>query len=162
MALTKQRKSELLAKAEDIFSASNSAVFVQAVGLDGNDTSAMRAEMGSEEVGFSVIKKTLTRRALEASDGTGEMPEFPAELAIAYGEDLVAPARLVRSYEKKFPENINILGLIFEGRYMDKAEMTEIAEIPPTDQLRGMFVNVINSPIQGMVIALSKIAEQKA
>lgn len=162
MALTKQRKSELLAKAEDIFSTSNSAVFVQTVGLGGNDTSAMRAEMGDEKVGFSVIKKTLTKRALESTTVEGEMPEFPAELAIAYGEDLVAPARLVRSFEKKFPENISILGGIFEGRYMDKAAMTEIADIPPTDQLRGMFVNVINSPIQGMVIALSKIAEQKA
>jgi large subunit ribosomal protein L10 len=162
MALTKQRKSELLSKAEDIFSTSNSAVFVQTIGLGGNDTSAMRADMGAEEVGFSVIKKTLTKRALESANVEGEMPEFPAELAIAYGEDLVAPARLVRSFEKKFPTNISILGGIFEGRYMDKAAMTEIADIPPTDQLRGMFVNVINSPIQGMVIALSKIAEQKA
>ncbi len=40
--------------------------------------------------------------------------------------------------------------------------MTAIATIPPVPVLRGMFVNVINSPIQGLVIALDKVREQKA
>jgi len=162
MALTKDRKKELLEKASHIFASSNSAVFVQTSGMGANDSNAMRAEMTGESVGYSVIKKTLTKRALEETDITGTQPEFPAEVAIAYGEDLIAPARLVRTYEKKFGENISILGGIFDGRYMDKAEMTEIADIPAPQQLMGMFVNVINSPIQGMVIALSKIAEKKA
>ncbi len=162
MALTKDRKKELLEKAQDIFANSNSAVFVETKGLGANDSNVMRAEMTGEDVGYSVIKKTLTKLALEGTDVTGVQPEFPAELAIAYGEDLIAPARLVRSYEKQYKENISILGGIFEGRYMNKAEMTEIADIPATPVLRGMFVNVINSPIQGMVVALSKIAEKKA
>jgi len=162
MALTKERKGELFAQAQDIFANSNSAVFVETKGMNANDSNAMRKEMTGEQVGYSVIKKTLTKRALEGSDITGDMPEFPAELAIAYGEDLIAPARLVRSYEKQYKENISILGGVFEGRYMNKAEMTEIADIPAPQVLRGMFVNVINSPIQGMVIALSKIAEKKA
>ena len=161
MALTKDRKKELFDKAQDIFANSNSAVFVEAKGLGANDSNAMRSEMTGEGVGYAVIKKTLTKRALEGADIAGDQPEFPAELAIAYGEDLIAPARLVRSYEKQYKENISILGGIFEGRYMNKAEMTEIADIPAPQVLRGMFVNVINSPIQGMVIALSKIAEQK-
>jgi len=161
MALTKDRKKELLERAQDIFANSNSAVFVQTQGMGANDSIAMRAEMTGEDVGYAVIKKTLTKLALEGSDITGDQPEFPAELAIAYGEDLIAPARLVRSYEKQYGENISILGGVFEGRYMDKAEMTEIADIPAPQVLRGMFVNVINSPIQGMAIALSKIAEKK-
>jgi hypothetical protein len=40
--------------------------------------------------------------------------------------------------------------------------MTAIATIPPVPVLRGMFVNVINSPIQGLVIALDQIREKKA
>ncbi len=162
MALSKDRKKELFEKAKEIFANSSSAVFVQSQGMGVNDSNNMRAELTGEGVGFSVIKKTLTKKALGEADITGEQPEFPAELAIAYGEDLVAPARLVRSYEKKYGEKISILGGIFDGTYMDKAAMTEIAEIPATPVLRGMFVNVINSPIQGLVIALDKIAEKKA
>ncbi len=40
--------------------------------------------------------------------------------------------------------------------------MTAIATIPPVPVLRGMFVNVLNSPIQGFVIALDQIAQKKA
>ena len=162
MALTKDRKKELLEKAQDIFATSNSAVFVETKSLGANDSNTMRAEMTGEGVGYSVIKKTLVRKALDESNVTGDMPEFPAELAIAYGEDLISPARLVRTYEKKFKEQISILGGIFDGAYMDKAAMTEIANIPAVPALRGMFVNVINSPIQGLVVALDKIAEKKA
>lgn len=162
MAITKDKKQELLKKAQDIFDGADSAVFVQTQGVGVNDSNAMRQEMRREGVGYSVIKKTLVKRALAETNVTGDQPEFPAELAIAYGEDLIAPARLVRTYEKKFKDNISILGGIFEGAYMDKAAMTEIADIPSTPALRGMFVNVINSPIQGLVIALNQIAEKKA
>ena len=44
---------------------------------------------------------------------------------------------------------------------MDKEGMIAMASIPPLDTLRGMFVNVINSPIQGFVMALSEIAKKK-
>ena len=39
--------------------------------------------------------------------------------------------------------------------------MTEIASIPTLQVLRGVFVNVINSPIQGLVLGLNAIAEKK-
>jgi ribosomal protein L10 len=51
---------------------------------------------------------------------------------------------------------------VFENAFVDAERMTAIAVIPPMLVLRGMFVNVINSPIQGLVIALDKIREQKS
>jgi len=51
---------------------------------------------------------------------------------------------------------------VFQGVYKDAEEMTEIASIPSLQVLRGMFVNVINSPIQGMVIALNAVAEKRS
>ena len=45
---------------------------------------------------------------------------------------------------------------------MSKEEMTVIASIPPVQTLYGMFVNVINSPIQGLVVALDQIGKKKA
>ena len=44
---------------------------------------------------------------------------------------------------------------------MDKEQMTEIAQIPDMQTLRAQFVNVINSPIQGLAIALNALAEKK-
>ena len=89
MAITKDRKQELLAKAQSIFGESNSAVFVHARGMLGNDTSAMRTAMKEEGVGYSVIKKTLINKALDEVSITGDKPTLDGELAIAYGTDLI-------------------------------------------------------------------------
>ncbi len=161
MALNKEQKAQALKKAQDIFSDSKSAVFVKFSGLGANDTNAMRADMTAEGVGYSVLKKTLVNRALDDAKVDGDRPAFDGELAVAYGDDLIAPARLVREGEKKFKENISILGGIFDGEYMDKEAMTQIADIPPVPVLRGMFVSMINSPIQSFVSVLNQVAEKK-
>ena len=122
----------------------------------------MLRSLKKEGVSYTVAKKTLTRRVLDQEKFTGERPELPGELAVAWGEDLIAPAREVYSFQKKFPEGLKILGGVFEGRYMAGREMEEIAMIPSVDVLRRKFVNIINSPIQRMAIALSEIAKQKA
>jgi hypothetical protein len=43
---------------------------------------------------------------------------------------------------------------------MSKDEMLVIAAIPPLNVLHGMFVNIINSPIQGFVMALDQISKK--
>lgn len=162
MALTKQKKTELLGAFEAIAKESGSIVFVHARGLSVADTMTLRDALHGAGASYRVVKKTLLKRALTGAGITGEMPAIDGEIAIAYSTDLTAPAREVWNFAKKFEGKMAMVGGVFEGRYMDQSEITSIATIPPTETLRGMFVNVINSPIQGMVIALSKIAEQKA
>lgn len=161
MALTKQKKSELLNDFNMIVKNSGSMVFVHTRGLSVADTNMLRDSLHANGAGFKVVKKTLLKRALNEAGITGDMPVLDGEIAIAYSADLTAPAREVWNFVKKFEDKASMMGGVFEGMYMDKAGITAIATIPPTPVLRGMFVNVINSPIQGLVIALSKIAEKK-
>lgn len=162
MALTKQKKSELLAGFEKIAKDSGSLVFVHAKGLSVADTMKLRDILAVADSGYKVVKKTLLKRALQSAGFTGDMPVMEGEMAVAFSKDLTAPAREVWNFAKKFEGKIAMVGGVFENRFMDQSEIMAIATIPPTDTLRGMFVNVINSPIQGLVIALSKIAETKS
>lgn len=159
MAVSKQKKGEIVEKLDAALKAAKSLVFVNFHGLKVSDTTAMRRALKSEGVSYQVAKKTLTRRVL-ADKFEGTAPELTGEVAMAWGEDLVAPARGVYAFQKKFPEAVKILGGIFEGRYQSASEMIGIATIPSTDVLRGMFVNVINSPIQRFAIALNEVAKK--
>ncbi|MSR87638.1 MAG: 50S ribosomal protein L10 [Candidatus Zambryskibacteria bacterium] len=161
MAITKAKKGEVVLKLINAFKGAASVVFVNFKGLTVGNTTAMRSALKKEGISYSVAKKTLTARALDEQKFEGEKPEFPGELALAWGEDLVAPARGVYGFVKKFPENLKILGGVFEGRYMTSAEMLGIAQIPSMDVLRGKFVNIVNSPIQRFVIALNEIAKSR-
>ena len=162
MAITKEKKKEIYEKVQNAVENSSSMVFVNFHGLSVSETTQLRKSLRSEAVGYTVAKKTVVKRVLQDSKTEGEIPVLDGELAVVYSEDLIAPARGINEFKKTHKKNIDILGGIFEGKFMNKEEMMEIATIPSVPVLRGMFVNVINSPIQGLVIALSKIAEQKA
>ena len=54
-----------------------------------------------------------------------------------------------------------MIGGVFEKKYMNKAEIATIASIPSLKVLYGQFANVINSPIQGLVVAFDQIANKK-
>lgn len=161
MAITRTKKEEILGKLEDIKTSADSIVFVNFKGLGVTDSNAMRATLKERGVGYFVAKKTLMQRAFgEAFEG--EMPALDGEIAVAYSTDAIAPAQGIKEFAGKYTEQLAIVGGIFQGVYKNKEEMTEIASIPPLQVLRGMFVNVINSPIQGLVISLNQIAEKKA
>jgi large subunit ribosomal protein L10 len=161
MAITKDKKKEILAKLASIVKDSASVVFVNFHGLKVADSTAVRRKLKGEKVQFFVAKKTLIKKALTDKGVPGTMPDFTGELGVAYGEDLTAPAREIYESSKKYKDGLSILGGVFEGKFMSKEEMTAIAAIPPMKTLQGMFVNVINSPIQGLVISLSEIAKKK-
>lgn len=162
MALSKNKKKDVIEKLEGAIKDAKSVVFVNFHGLKVGDTTQFRRKLRAEGVGFLVSKKTLTRRAFDTQKYEGTMPELVGEVGVAYSADLIAPAREVHEFQKKFKDNLAILGGVFESKYMNKEEMMAIALIPSVDTLRGMFVNVINSPIQGFVMALSEIAKKKA
>ncbi len=132
-------------------------------GLSMADTSATRSGLKKQGVQYYVAKKTLMRRAFDEKGFTGEMPELPGEVAMVWSTtDATAPARGIYEYGKKHKKaTFAIVGGVFDGEYADAAKMLAIATIPPLPVLRGMFVNVINSPIQNFVIALNAIAEKK-
>lgn len=162
MALTKAKKKEVLDDLKKILKDSLSVVFVNFHGLGANEANNIRKALASAGVGYTVAKKTLTRKALEEAKYSGDMPELTGELAIIYGDDQVAPAREIYQFQKKLDNRVSILGGIFEGTFTPKEKMMAIAEIPGRKTLEAQFVNLINSPIQGFVMALSEIAKKKA
>lgn len=163
MAITKAKKVEIVDKITDALKDAASVVFVHFKGLSVADTAAMRKTLRDQGIGYFVAKKTLMRRALAEKGYEGTLPELPGEIAIAWSAgDPTLPAREIYEHGKKHKDLISIVGGIFEGAFADRAQMNAIATIPPVPVLRGMFVNVINSPIQGFVIALDQIREKKA
>ncbi len=163
MAITKAKKQEVVAKVADSVKDAASVVFVAFKGLSVGDTSAMRRTLRNSGIGYYVAKKTLIRRALEAQGYKGTLPELPGEIAMAWSAgDATLPAREIYEHGIKHKGALSIMGGVFDGAYVDATGMRAIATIPPLPVLRGMFVNVINSPIQGLVIALDKVREKKS
>lgn len=162
MAKSRKQKEEVVARLTDAFKTSPSATFVHFTGLSVGDETEMRGVLSADSLKYFVAKKPLIKIALKEAGIKGDVPTLDGEIAIAYGsDDPTAPARGIHEFVTKYKDNLSIVGGVYEGEFKDAAGMNEIATIPPLDVLRGMFANVINSPIQRIAIALGQVAEQK-
>lgn len=162
MPITKQKKQEIISDITTLVKDATSLVFVKFSKLTVKDVNALRRGLDKEGVGYKVVKKTLMKRMLDTKGIAGELPTLPGEIALAYGKDSLAPAREIYTFHTTHKDTVEIVGGVFEGVFKSKEEMIALATIPSLDALRGMFVNIINSPIQRFAIALSEIAKQKA
>jgi len=161
MPITLNKKKEIVADLEKKLKGASSVVFVNFDKLAVSEVNSLRRQLQGEGISYFVTKKTLLKRVLDGGKVEGDRPELTGQVAIAYGEDSIAPSREIWNFSKDHKENISILGGIFEGKYMDQEAMTSMATIPPLQTLRGMFVNLINSPIQRFAIVLDQIALSK-
>ena len=161
MALSKDKKANILDKLRQVVKSSKSLVFVNFHGLTVNLADELRSGLRGQDVSYTVAKKTLVKLALEEGKLDGEAPDLPGEIAIAYGDDLILPAKGIYEFSQKNPKLVSIVGGVFEGRFMNAEEMNEVAKIPGQKVLYGQFVNLLNSPIQGLVIALDQIATKQ-
>lgn len=161
MALTKEQKVKVLNKVSDI-AKKDSTVFLNFHGLSMEDITKMRGALRDAGVSYFVAKKTLVKKAFDESKVAGEMPTLDGELALAWTDtdDVTAPAREVYAFQKMFADKVSILGGVFENTFKNKSGMEEIATIPSLNVLRGMFVNVINSPVQGFAMVLKARSEK--
>ena len=162
MAISREKKGEILSKLKKIFKDSASIVFVNFHALPVIESSAIRKALRNKGVGYFVAKKTLAKKALSDSGIDGNTPELQGELGIVYGADPIEGARGVYEFQKKLDKKIQIVGGVFEGRFMNQSEMLVISQIPSLKTLQAQFVNLINSPISRLVMALNEIAKSRA
>lgn len=161
MAITRKKKEEISLKLDDGFAKSNSIVFMEFKGLTVAEVTELRKKLRESQVAYTVAKKTLTKRALQKQNYQGTLPELTGELSVAFGEDLLAPAREVYEFEKKFKDKIHIIGGVFEGEYKDAVAMKSIAMIPPREVLLSQLAFLLKSPTQRLAIAVSEVAKKK-
>lgn len=163
MAISKDKKREIVAQLEGAFKEASAVAFVGFTKFTVADASKLRRELAKEGVRYLVAKKTLIKRALAERGYAGELPALTGEVAIAWtaGGDATAPARGVYEYGKKLKGALALLGGVFEGAFADAEKAMALATIPPVQVLRGMFANIINSPRSRFAVALAEVAKTK-
>jgi large subunit ribosomal protein L10 len=150
----------------------NSAVLVDYQGMDVARSTQLRARSREAGVEFVVAKNTLTRRAADEA-GVGDLSEYlVGPTALAFSEDPVASAKLMAEFADQVESFALKGGLLEGGRVLDEASVVALSKLPGREQLLAQvvggisspltgLVNVLNNTVQGLVIALNQIAEQK-
>jgi large subunit ribosomal protein L10 len=148
------------------------AVLVDYQGMDVAQSTQLRSRSREAGVEFVVAKNTLTRRAADEA-GVEDLSEYlVGPTALAFSEDPVASAKLMAEFAGQVESFTLKGGLLEGGRVLDEAGVVALSKLPGREQLLAQvvggisspltgLVNVLNNTVQGLVIALNQIAEQK-
>jgi large subunit ribosomal protein L10 len=158
--LLKSKKEKMIKDVEKMVNDSQSVVFVNFHGLNAVEETALRRDLRNKGVSYKVSRKTLLKRAL-AGKAEGILPELNGEVAMVYGTDQVAPAREIYNFQKTHKGLLNILGGIFEGKFMEANAMMEMATIPSREVLLSKIAFLLKSPMQRLAIAVNEVAKKK-
>jgi large subunit ribosomal protein L10 len=158
--LQKSKKEKIIKDLEEAIKGSESLVFVNFHGLKVNDETMLRRDLRKEGVNYKVSRKTLLARALQGK-AEGEIPALSGEVAIAYSKDQTSSPREIYNFQKAHQGILNILGGIFNGKFVNGAYMMELATIPSKEVLLSKLAFLFKSPMQRLALAVSEVAKTK-
>lgn len=156
-----EKQAIVEALAERIQSAS-AGVFVDYKGITVSEDTTLRGELRKEQVNYTVVKNTLTRKALDKL-GMSELDSIlngTTSLATAEN-DPIAPFRILSDHSKKLGERFNIKAAFMDGKILSASEIAEISELPSKDALYAKVLGTMIAPITGLAVCLGQILEQK-
>lgn len=156
-----EKQAIVEALAERIKNAS-AGVLVDYKGITVAEDTALRTEMRKDEVNYTVVKNTLTRKALDKL-GMSELDSvLNGTTSLATAEnDPIAPFRILNDYSKKLGDRFNIKAAFMDGKVLSESEIAEMAELPSKDALYAKVLGTMIAPITGLAVCLGQILEQK-
>ncbi len=137
-------------------------ILVDYKGITVEEDTALRSEMRKDEVNYTVVKNTLTRKALDSLGMEGLDHVLNGTTSLATTEaDPIAPFRIVADYSKKLGDRFNVKAAFMEGKILSEQEIEEISALPGKDALYAKVLGTMIAPITGLAVCLGQILEQK-
>ena len=151
-------KEGLVSDLGDLVGKSQAIILTEYRGMTVPQVGDLRKALGTES-DFSVVKNTLFKRAL----GDSMTPEMEGILtgttaAVFAISDPVATAKVIDDYiiaNRNTP--LAVKGAFMDGKFLNAAQVKQLASTPPREQLLAQIVGSISSPVSGFVGILDAI-----
>ena len=129
-----QAKAAVIEEITERFNNSSAAVLTEYRGLTVAQLTQLRRSLGAGS-SYAVVKNTLTKRAADAVGHPDLAPLLNGPTAIAFIEgDPVEAAKAIRDFSRANPLLV-IKGGVVEGRTVDAAEVTRLADVESREVL---------------------------
>lgn len=158
MAITKDKKQQLVADLNTLLDDAKMTVYAQYQGLSVADLQDLRKAAREAGVKIKIVKNRLVKVAMNeiAVYKNTDTSGLEGQLLYAISsEDEVAPAQILDKFAKDHTA-LNLKGAFSgEGANLDEAAVKNLAQLPSKDQLIGEVVNMLESGLNDVTNALS-------
>ena len=128
--------------------------------LDSDTTSSLRRASFGKGIKLNVVKNTLLRKAMEASekDFEGLYGVLKGNTSIMLAEAGNAPAKLIKEFRKKSDKPVLKGAWIEESVYLGDESLEMLTSIKSKEELIGEVITLLQSPAKNVISALQSSA----
>lgn len=155
MPLTRAEKERRVTELTRALKESQAAAVFAFRTLTVADSSKLRATLRTSGSRLQVIKKRLFQRvAADVGLPTDAIVSTEDSIAVAWGNDEIAPAKALREFVKEH-DGMKLTGGLLHGASLSGADVERLAALPTLLELRGQLVSVLIGPVRGFAGVLS-------
>lgn len=158
MALSKDKKAEIVSEVSSLFGSSKLTVVAKYTGTSVKSMQQLRKQSRDNGTKVRVIKNRLVRKVLEQSDTFKSLDTniLNGQLLYAFNQqDEVAPAQSLANFAKKEPQLQFVGAITADGQFMAAEDVSVLANLPSKEQLRAQLIGTIGAPLSGFVNVLA-------
>jgi len=148
----------MLAEVKKAIGTPTALILVDASRLKSDENLKLRKDLRGVGAKLKVAKVSLLQRAVPESMAK-MCVGTRSSLGVVLCEDMVSAAKIVAELTKD--DKLAVRGGLMDGQALDAATVKKISELPSKQQLRGMLVNILASPMSRLARVLAAVAEKK-
>lgn len=152
-----QAKMQEVEEFSKVLQDASAVVLTDFTGLDVASVSELRTKCRAAGVHYRVIKNTLAKRAIAASnlESLATMLEGPNAWAI-HATDQVTAAKILSEFAKSH-QNLKIRGGLVDGRIVTVEQIQALAKLPGREVLLAQTLAAMQAPLAGFAGALTSL-----
>jgi large subunit ribosomal protein L10 len=152
LAITRERKEELVAQYTDILKGASGFIITEYRGMNMGEFNDLRKKLGDLGGSYIVTKNTLFTIALREAGWIvpEEMLLGPVATVFADGS-MSAVAKLVLDFNKDHAEHFVIKGGVMAGNVFKASEVEAVSKLPTLEELRAQLAGLIVQPASSLV-----------
>lgn len=157
MALTKDKKNEVVAEVSELLASSKMTVVAAYQGTPVKAMQALRRQGRDNGTTLKVVKNRLVKQAVLNTDSLKSVDTSALTGMLLYAfnaEDEVAPAQVLAQFAKTQPTLEFVGAITSEGKLLSADEVKALATLPSKPQLIAGIINTLNSPVRGVMSGL--------
>ena len=156
MAISKQRKVEILAQYKAWLERSQGAVLMEYIGLDSKAIEQLRRQVREAGGEFHVVKNTLSKRVFTELELAFSDDVYIGSTGIAFAFNDVPPvAKAIVDFAKEH-EVVKVKAGILDGQPVSVDEVKALADLPPLPAMRAQLLGTIMAPASQLVRTLAE------
>lgn len=162
MAISKQRKNEVLAQYEDWLKRSEAVILVEYTGITMKQLDALRAKVRESGGEFHVLKNTLARRAFAAQEIAFPEDYLVNSTAVSFAfSDPAATAKALADATKGV-EAVKVKGGFLDKQLLTADQVKALANLPPLPVVQAQLLGVLQAPAGKLVRTIAEPARSLA